>query len=173
MAKKYINKRKVKRTVSEQLLNGKSKSEILTELEDIYYEKDILIKIIVGTPSPEIRKKLNLLNTVLGIAAIAIVIFRFQVFGIDYVGSGLTLLTLILGISVFSYEALSYRLISLLCLITLIRYFMNYEANIFLLVDFGLTVVIITLGLYLGTKLFPNYGVLGPKKDNDGKPIID
>jgi hypothetical protein len=173
MTKKYINKKEVKRTVAEELQNGKSKNEILSELEEVYYEKDILMKIIAGTPNPEKRKKLKLLNIILGIAAIVIVLFRVLAFGIDYVGSGLTLLTLILGISIFSYEAISYRLISVICVITFIRYFMNYGISTFLLIDLGLTAVIVSLGFHLGSKLFPNYGILGPTKDGDGKPIFD
>ncbi|MEQ8685292.1 MAG: hypothetical protein RIE86_08365 [Imperialibacter sp.] len=173
MEKKYVSKKDVKRIASDELQKGRTKTEILAELTDVYYEKDLLAKFIAGTPHPETKNKLKLVNILLAIISIVIVAFRFLVFGIDYIGSGLTILTLIMGISIFTFEATSYRLLSIVCIMTFVRYFMNYGISQYLLVDLGLTLVIAVLGFYLGSKLFPNYGILAVKKDSHGAPILE
>jgi hypothetical protein len=173
MTKKYINKKEVRRKISQDLQEGKAKSQILAELEDVYYDKDQLTKLVLSTPHPDIRKKFNRQNMVLGILAIALVLFRFWSLGVDYAGSGLSILTLFMAISIFSYDAISYRLMAIISLITFVRYISRYESNSYIMIDFLMTAFIVGFGFHLGNKLFPKYGIFGPKKDNNGKVIFD
>lgn len=173
MEKKYINKSEVKRKISQDLHEGKTKSQVIAELEEVYYDKDQLTKLVLSTPHPDNKRKFKQQNMLLGILGIALVLFRFWSFKADYAGSGLSLLTLIMAISVFSYEAISYRLIALISIITCLRYVSNYKSNSYVMIDLVITIVIVGLGFYLGSKLFPKYGILGPKKDSNGKIMID
>jgi hypothetical protein len=142
-------------------------------LEDVYYDKDQLTKLVISTPHPDSRKKFKQKNILLGVLGVALVLFRFWSFRVDYAGSGLSILTLIMAISVFSYEAISYRLIAIISIITCLRYISKYESNSYIMIDLVATAVIVGLGFHLGSKLFPKYGILGPKKDSNGKVMID
>jgi hypothetical protein len=173
MTKKYIDKSEVRRSISGGLQAGKSKSQILSELEDIYYGKDQLMKLVVSAIHPDIKKKFKLQNTLLGILGIALVLFRFWAFKIDYAGSGLSILTLVMAISVFSYEPVSYRFIAIISMITFLRYVSSYQFNSYLAIDLVMSAGIVGLGFYLGSRLFSNYGIFGPKKDDNGNPVID
>ncbi|HYG01954.1 MAG TPA: hypothetical protein VD927_05875 [Chryseosolibacter sp.] len=173
MEKKYIDKRQVRSKICQELLEGKAKSEILAELENLYYDKDQLTKLVINTPQPRNKKKYKFQNLLLGILGVALVLFRFWSFRADYAGSGLSIVTLIMAISVFSYEAISYRLIAIVSIITCLKYISNYDSHGFIIIDLIMTVVIVGLGFHLGSKLFPKYGILGPKKDSNGNVVVD
>ncbi len=159
--------------IAQDLAAGKAKTQIIAELEEVYYDKDQLTKLVISTPHPDSKKNFKLPNLLLGIMGIGLVLFRFWSFRADYAGSGLSILMLTLAISVFSYEAISYRLIAIVAIITCLRYISQYESNSYIIIDLMTTAVIVGLGFHLGNKLFPKYGILGPKKDSNGKVAVD
>lgn len=173
--KKHINKKDVKLLVADGLRNDRSKKDILNELVELYSDSEGLVKIVAATPNPSIQEKAKYLNLLFGILTLSIVGFRFLVFGLDYVGSGLTILTLYFGITVFSYDAMAYRGIAVIAIIGFLKFFMNsnFETSSIILIDLVLTVLILRLGFHLGELLFPNYGLLGPEKDEEGKTILE
>jgi hypothetical protein len=173
MTKKHPDKDEIKTRISNDLRIGKSRSQILSDLESEYYDLDHLAKLVVGTANPEVKENYKGYNVVLGILVLSLVGFRFFVFRIDYAGSGLSILTLIMGLSIFKYEAIAYRLIGIISIATFLRYVFSFDFDRLLITDFVMSVSVVALSFYLGVKLFPQFGILGPKKDGNGNYVID
>jgi hypothetical protein len=45
-------------------------------------------------------------------------------------------------------------------------------SGIYGIIDWVIVIAICVLSFYLGNKLFPNYGLLGPKKDSAGNILL-
>lgn len=173
MSKKHPDKNEIKTKVSQELRHGRTRSQILVDLENEYYDRDYLVKLVVGTLHPDLKQKYKLYNRALGVLVIALVLFRFLVFKIDYAGSGMSILALMMGLSIFTYEPIAYRLVGTIAIATFLRYLFSFDFNALVIIDLIMTVVVVALSFYLGSRLFPMYGILGPKKDDNGMVVVD
>jgi hypothetical protein len=186
-----MNKKEVFEIIKTSLNDGKSHEQIFKELTQSYHDKNMLVKLIAMFPTNERKEKYRRLNYVL---------FSFLI--LTAVLKVLTSLSLLLSISPYSLlliffiplinvwlaievwkmRGYIYRIIGLLgisgiCLSLQNSFPTEGSVNFSIIATQFLIIIlifgpIIFLGFYLGKKMFPNYGLMGPKKDTNGNYVF-
>jgi len=183
MSKKSINKKEVIKVIGEKVNQGVSRTEILNELSEKYFDKKTLSMLIAATPDPTRIEKYKLLNNILlGLIFITIIskillgLFIFSQVSIALIP--LAFLFPILNI-LFAFEVSRYKgyIYNILGIITLAGIFNMLgkmgENGVFGIIDIIIGLLIAGLAFYVGNKMFPNYGLIGPKKNSKGEIILE
>jgi membrane-bound ClpP family serine protease len=173
MEKKYFDRKELKKIINSELEKGVSKSDLLQKLDEQYHEKDLIEKLLASITRPELRKQYATLNFILGIAGISLITLRVITQGFSIIGGGFMFFSLVLTFMVFRFEGVTYRLLGAFTAITTLLTVSKYEGNYLLFADLILSISVIGLAFHLGLKLFPNYGLYSPKKDVNGKLVLE
>ena len=182
MSKKSINKKEVIKVIGEKVNQGVSRAEILNELSEIYFDRKSLSILIAATPDPTKIEKYKLLNNILlGLIFITIIskiLLEFFIF--SQVSIALTLgaflfpiLNFMFAFEVSKYKGYIYNILGMITVAGIFNVLGKINENIFFgVVDIMIGILIAGLAFYLGNKIFPNYGLVGPKKDSKGEIIL-
>ena len=183
MKKKGINDKEVNSLIEKKIKEGKSRSEILEELSEIYYDRKKLANLIALTPKPERRKKYKIYNDILLLLLILTIFSRLLIgvlvladisifatpFAFIY-----PLITLYFAIEVSKFRAYIYKILGLLALISVGDTIIKVEDfNFFFLLNLSIGIAVTFLTFYVGNKVFPNYGFGGPKEDEKGNILLE
>jgi hypothetical protein len=180
---KRHDKKEAMKTIQIRLEQGRPRKEILEELAGIYDSRSSLAELIARTPDPKKKEKYKLLNYILVffllLSVAASVYAGIKSFAEEPVEavivSVITLLILtFLIIEVLRFNGYIYGLLTFLLLLGLITDLIRrseWEKGdlIGILLLFAFT----GLAFYLNRKIFPNYGIFGLKKDNNGDYLLE
>lgn len=181
MAKQEISKNELLELIDEQLKSGKSKKEIFRALTSQYGDQDRMAKLVALFPTEEDRKKYEILNSVLvyillglGLMKIVLVLSSTEQFtGLSYLFLLLLpALNILFAMEVKKMRASIYRILAVLTAMGFLRSLQHVQPDAYFLIDVFFVIVIIGLSLFLASKMFPNYGFTGPKKDAKGKYLV-
>lgn len=180
MLKKVINYREVNLLIQEKLRNGISRSQILSQLSEIYYEKKTLARLIAMNVSPQKRANYRSLNNLLlGLVFMSLVLkclFSFAILApnpFGYFAVVVLLINTFMFVSVFNYNGSVYGMLVLTGIMTLIKVLPAFESmNNWALLDVAVTISGVALAYYLKVKMFPQLGWIMPKEGDGGKIIL-
>lgn len=183
MSKKSIDRKDVLKTLKLGLSEGKSRQEILDELSEQYFDRKTLSTIIAMTPDQKTIDKYRLLNnllllllllsitakTIIGIVLLS----SISIFLIPFVFI-FSLVNILFTIEVAKYKGYIYNILGILTLAGLLKLLSSIDIyGKGILIDVAIGLAIALLSFYLGKKMFPNYGLFGPKKDMNGNVILE
>jgi hypothetical protein len=183
MNKKSLNAKEVNRTIQSQLEKGISRQEILNELGEIYFDKKSIARLIASIPDTQRKLKFRALNNVLLGLLIATIITKILV-GIAILSNVslfmipiaflLPIITILFAYEVANFKGYIYRILGILAIAGILKMLSDMESsNITLvLIDVFVSLIIAGLAFYIGNKVFPNYGLFGPKKALDGQFLL-
>ena len=87
---------------------------------------------------------------------------------------GLTIVLALFAFEVNKFNGAIYRGIALIAGVSALRFLVLWQGGEpWVLFDFVNMILITTSGLYLGTQMFPNMGLFGPKKDELGNAKLE
>jgi len=185
MAKKSVSKhrKEVISQIQEQIDNGVPKKEIFDKLNEDYFDKSTILNLVASAIDSKTKSKYKgLNNTLLGLLVFTILLK--VLFGIILVTQLsiyalpailiLPLVNVYFAFEVSRYTGYIYRILGLLTIAGMMQTVSRHEGDIILLlIDLGIGATIAGLSFYLGSKMFPNFGFFGVKKDEEGNPILD
>lgn len=180
MLKKVINYKEVNLLIQEKLKRGVSKSQILSQLSEVYYEKETLAKMIATNVSPQKRANFRPLNNLLlGLLLLSLILkflFSFSILVPNPFGY-FAILVLMINIlmigSVFKYNGSVYGILVIFGAFLLVKTLPDFATlNNWALLDLCTTICITVLAYYLKTKMFPQLGWILPKTGKGGKIIL-
>ena len=182
MTKKSINRKEVVKTIETRLQENIPRKEILEELSEQYFDKKTISTLIASTPDNQTKEKFMILNNILLGLLILTIVFKILVAITLFSSISLYLIPIAFLIPIFSiwfafevskFKGYIYNLLGLFAIISIFKVLGNLgESGTFGLIDIIIVVAIAGLSFYLGKKIFPNYGLFGPKKDSDGNVIL-
>ena len=182
MTKKSINRKEVTKTIETRLQENIPRKEILEELSEQYFDKNTISTLIASTPDNQIKEKFKTLNNILLGLLILTIVFKIFV-GITLLSSIslylipiaflIPFISIWFAFEVSKFNGYIYKSLELLAIASIFKALGNLgESGTFGLINIVIVVVIAGLSFYLGNKIFPNYGLFGPKKDSDGNIIL-
>ncbi|NVO09785.1 MAG: hypothetical protein HXX16_07485 [Bacteroidales bacterium] len=183
MSKKSIDRKEVLKTLKLRLSEGKTRQEILEELSEQYFDRKSLSIFIASTPDQKTIDKYKILNNILllllllSIAAKTIVgivlLSSISIFLIPFVFI-FSLVNIFFTIEVSKFKGYIYNILGILTLAGILKLLSNFDVyGKGILIDVAIGLVIALLSFYLGRKMFPNYGLFGPKKDANGNMMLE
>ena len=162
MSKKSINKKEVNKSIQEKVNQGISRTEILNELSEIYFDKKTLSLLIAAIPDPTRKEKYKLLN----LAQVSIGLTPFAIL--------MPIINIYFALEVSKYKGYIYNILGLLTIAGILNTMTQLnESGLYGIADLIFGLLIAGLAFYLGNKLFPNYGLRGPKKNTNGEIILE
>ncbi len=182
MTKKSLNKKEALKTIQIRLEENKPRQEILDELSEQYYDKITISALIASTPYPQTSKKYKSINNIL-LGLLGLTIALKIVTGI-LIFSSISLLLmpfafLLPVIAIWFAREVSkckgyiYNPLGLLSIASILKTVGNLgTSGIYGILDILMVIAIAAVSFYLGNKMFPNYGLLGPKKDQAGNILL-
>jgi hypothetical protein len=175
---KKISKKETLKLISLGIENGETKQEIFNRLSTEYSDSDTIAKLVATFPDPELKAKYDGINNIL--FALLIITGILKVIAVlpimlNNTGLGLIMilivpiLNILFAIEVKRTRGPIYRALGALAIVGILKSFQHIEdSGNWILIDVGLLAIISGLSFYIGSKMFPNYGFMGPKKDNSG-----
>lgn len=170
-------KKEVLSLIKVRLEEGKSRSEIRTELHNAYTEKSSVDKIIAMAANPETKERFKLLNNILLIFLVLSLIGNFYL-GIVYFADkpiqAIIGLPLVLALFVYfiygvvKFKADVYFEVIYLSIISLVLFLPKITIfGVFEIVEIALTITLTGCAIFLRIKLFPTYGLFGQTKSKN------
>lgn len=176
--KKIISKNELSLLVINLLKGGKSKQEIFDELVQEYSMDDSLMKTIAELPEHLAKERYRILNVILVITVVILGIMQttgaFLLMNTSNLKEKIFLFAVPLigfffAIQIYKMKGIMYRILAAVSVGGLIKVMQSLmDSGVGSYIEIGLDIIIICLSLYLGTKMFPNYGFNGLKKDEKG-----
>ncbi|MBL7973319.1 MAG: hypothetical protein JNJ85_00305 [Candidatus Kapabacteria bacterium] len=181
--KKSLNRKEVMNLINDRLKNGISRQVLLEELAEQYYDKKTIAMLIASTINPVTKEKYRTVNMILFSLLVLSIIIKILI-GIAQFSSislyliPIAFLTPILSIlfasEVLKFRGYIYNILGIIAVASLLNTLSKMsDAGIYEVLDIVLIAAIIALSFYLGNKMFPNYGLLGPKKDSNGNILLE
>ncbi len=177
-----MNRKQVIKEIDEFLRRGQSKEDIFKELSQKYHEEDMLAKLICMFPAKERREKYKNLNNALFYILILTALLKVLVswpilLSVSPYAILIVLIVPLLNIwfatEVWKMRGYIYRILGLFAIYGIFESAEGFfKQGAWILLDVALLGVIAILSFYMGSKLFPNYGFFGPKKDSNGKYVL-
>ena len=179
MSKKSINKKEVNKTIKEKIDQGIPRIEILDELSELYFDKKTLSKLIASTPNPKRLKQYKLPNNILlGLLIITIIskiLIGFSLF--SQISIALTpfaiflpIINILFAFEVARFKGYIYNILGIISIASILNMLGEIsDHGIYGTIDIIIGLLIAGLAFYIGNKMFPNYGLFGPKKDSKGE----
>ena len=182
MKKKSINRKEVTKAIEMGLQENTPRKVILEELSEQYFDKKTISTLIASTPNTQTKEKYKALNNILLGLLILIIVFKILI-GITLLSSiSVYLLPIAFLMPFFSiwfafevskFKGYIYNLLGLFAIISIFKALGDFgESGTYGLIDIIIAIAIAGLSFYLGNKIFPNYGLFGPKKDSEGNIIL-
>ncbi|MCC5916225.1 MAG: hypothetical protein JJU02_02740 [Cryomorphaceae bacterium] len=183
MKKKFIDMKEVNRQIDKGLKDDLPRQKILEELSEVYFERQTLATLIAMKPVPERKKKFKPYNNILlGLLVLTIllkiligilVLPDISIYIIPF-ALILPLLTVFFAIEVSKYKAYIYKPLGLLAIVGTGGSLRNYESiDFWFMIQLSIGLLIVCLSFYTGKKMFPNYGLMGPKRDQNGNISLE
>jgi hypothetical protein len=183
MTKKSINRKEVSQIIEARLQENISKKEILNELSEQYFDKKTISTLIASTPDAQTKEKFKPLNSLL-IGFLVLTIVLKILIGIALLSSIsmvlipfaflIPFISVLFAFEVSKFKGYIYNILGLLAIASIFKALGDLgDAKTLGLIDISIVAAIAGLSFYLGHKMFPNYGLLGPKKDNQGNIILE
>lgn len=180
--KKHASKKALLKLITEGTQTGESKLELHHRLSSAYYDSDLIAKLIAAFPNKDLKEKYKGLNNslfiLLLITAILKVLSALPIlldnprFGIIFFFL-LPIFNIWFAIEVKKTRGYIYRILGILAIAGIFRSIAQLnEQGAFALIEIGLLILISALSFFLGIKMFPNYGLSGPKIDNSGNWVL-
>jgi hypothetical protein len=182
MTKKSLNKKEAIKTIQDRIQANTPRQEILNELSELYYDKNTISALIASMIDPQTKEKYKTLNNLL-LGLLALTIIAKILIGIVLFSSlspllipiafVIPILTIWFALEVSKFRGYIYNILGILAsggILKSIGYIK--ETGIYGILDVVLVIAICVLSFYLGNKMFPNYGLLGPKKDKEGNILL-
>ena len=182
MTKKSLNKKEAIKTIQDRIQANTPRQEILNELSELYYDKNTIAALIASIIDPKSKEKYRTLNnlllgllvsTIIAKILIGIVLFSSLSPLLIPIAFVLPILTIWFALEVSKFRGYIYKILGILAsggILKSIGYIK--ETGIFGILDVVLVIAICVLSFYLGNKMFPNYGLFGPKKDKEGNILL-
>ncbi len=177
------NRQEALKTIQTQLQEGRPRKEILEELSNIYNDKSSLVRLIAMTPDSKTKDKYQLLNycllCILILSLISEMYTGYLLFAEKpyqtIIASFIVLLLYIAFIYLVSkYRGYIYSQIALLgILFIILGLIRDFELGIWNIIGVSLVLIYAGLAFYLSKKMFPNYSLLGLKKDQNGDYLLE
>ena len=182
MTKKSLNKKEALKTIQDSIRANTPRQEILDALSEQYFDKNSIAALIASTIDPQTKAKYKGLNNLL-LGLLALTILAKILVGIVLLSSVspllipmaffLPVLTIWFALEVSKFKGYIYKILGLLAIGSIFMSINTIEASgIYGIIDWVIVIAICVLSFYLGNKLFPNYGLLGPKKDSAGNILL-
>jgi hypothetical protein len=182
MYKTSIKRKEVYKFIKARLAEGMKRTDILTDLNQRYYDKVTLCKMIAAVPEmATIKKYRNWNNMLLGLLiftiVIKIIIGVLLVSGISWylmpLATIFAIITVLFTLKVAKFRGYIYNLLGLFAIANMFKLISDLESTgIWGHLDLAIGASIAALAFFLGHKMFPHYGLFGPKKDEDGKLML-
>ena len=184
-----MTNKEIRKAAKQSILSGKSKQETFEALKGTSYHSvqsiEKMAKIIRNIPSLQARKKYKSLNVVLIVLLSLTVLFKMMS-GIPIIIENgikwfpilfiLPIINILLLVGVATYSSGSHKGVALFTFLGLFQLIGNIVGEKFeplILIDFAIAAGLIGLGLYLNSKLFPDYLTVKERyQDNAGKNRI-
>lgn len=176
--KTSINRKEVLAFTEAELSAGKSKQSIFEELSEKYFDSKVLAGYIASVPNPELRERYTPLNTLLVLLLVVAAIDRFFVLlpilaqrstYTLFISVLAPLFNLWLARAVWKMRGTVYRVVFILAALATMRSLdVIVDGNLWASVSVVLLLAISGLSLYVNSKLFPNVGLGGVRKDSEG-----
>lgn len=163
---------------------GNDDQSIYNELTTRFEDKKAIAKLIIGSPTPEAKKKNKNLNTLLFALIATTIVFKIiTAFLLTFNQGGLfaglfifiyPLINIYIAFGVFNYLPTVYNLGAILSLISCFKILLGIKENlIYGSIDLLLAATMLMLFFKLKDNLFPNYKPNDLKTDSAGHYIID
>lgn len=171
------------RRAREAVHAGQDRRQVYDSLKDQIRRPVKLAVAIANIPTPELRAKYRVLNTVLfvllllaALSKLLSVFAMFQDFGV-LPALGVALLGLLIpvacAVEVYRFSGQIYLLIPIFCLLGLTQILRRYDGDLVgALIDGAFLLLIAALSLVIKFKVFPNIGIGGVKKDAQGQYLF-
>lgn len=185
MTKKSISKyrKEILKEIETKLNEGIPRQQILDELSEVYFDKSTIAKLIASTTDDKTKANNKSLNNIL-LGFLTVTIISKIILGISLLSNAsiyllpivilFPLINIWFAVEVSKYKGYIYKILALLTIAGMIKMIGNYEGETALMfIDFGIGFAITGLSFYLGNKMFPNYGLFGPKKDEKGNLLLE
>lgn len=182
MSKKELDKKRAKQLIIEDWEKGQTNQEIYFTLSEQYYDKKAIALLITGTATENQKKKYKFLNSILLFllgSTILLKVWMIVFLSLDVKNLWLLLsvfivpiLNILFFISVAKYEAQAYRFCAFFAVYGFLNTAMKSQDSTDILISFILCGLITYLGLFLDSKLFPNYKPFNLRKGTNGDYII-
>lgn len=185
MSKQSISgkRKEIQRRIENQLHQGKSRQEILEDLSKEYFDPSTLARFVATTADQATKVRYKALNTIL-LGLLGITILGKLTLGASLMSQSggtafplvmlLPLINIWLAVEVSKYRGYIYKILGLITIASLLQTIDKYGGEgVWLLADLGIGIAIAGLAFYLGNKMFPNYGLFGPKKDKNGDFLLE
>ena len=183
MTKKSINRKEIYKTIQTRLEDSVSREKILEELSEKYYDKKTISTLIASTPDPQTKEKFKVLNNLLlGLLILTIIIKILT--GIQILSTISMILipvaflipfiSIWFALEIYKYKGYIYNILGILAIASIFKIISEIgESGVYGIIDLLIGLSIAGLSFYLGKKMFPNYGLFGPKKDTEGNIILE
>jgi hypothetical protein len=180
MNKKSLNRKEANKTIQEKIAKGVSREQILNELCEQYYDKSSIAKLIASTPDPMKKEQYNkfnfallamLLMTILAKIWVGITVLSTVSLFLIPLAFAFPLLYILFAFEVANFRGYIYRILGLIAIAGIFKILsdLNDSNIVFVLIDIVLSLIIAAIAFYIGHKVFPNYGLLGPRKYSNGE----
>jgi hypothetical protein len=183
MNKKSLNAKEVTKKIKSELDQGVSRLTILNALCEIYYDKKSIAKLIASTPDPLKRTKYQTLNNIL-LGLLVITIITKILIGMAVLSTVslylipaaflLPIISILFAFEVAKFRGYIYKILGILAIAGILKMLSNIgKSDIILLsIDVCVSLIIACLAFFIGAKVFPNYGLFGPKKGSDNEILL-
>ena len=180
---KRNDKKEALRFIQNELDTGKSKKEIFQAMSGNHYEKLALSRIIANIPDPNKKERCKVLNYILlSLIVFSIIPNVFEARSMFIEQPYQTIIASILLVFLYYYfivgvirfKGFVYSQIVLFAIIILILNlddFLNLE--IWEIIGIVIVLIFAGLALYLKSRMFPNHGLLGLKRDKEGNYLLE
>lgn len=188
MTKKSINPKEIQRIIQEKIQANIPRKEILNELSEQYYDKNMISLMIASTVDPYLKVKYKSWNNILmGLLVLSIIskiidgVLLFSTY--TSLMSSLTALTIsfsiiipllfaVLIVEVSKFRGNIYNFVGGLAIAGIFQSISNIqELELYALISIVLCLIISVLSFYLKRKLFPHFSFFGLKKDKEGNVL--
>lgn len=182
MTKKSLSTKEAIKIIQNRIQDNIPRQEILNELSEEYYGKTTISALIASTIDPQTKEKYKTLNNLL-LGLLVLTIITKILVGIILLSSlslflipiafVIPILTIWFALEVSKYKGYIYNSLGILAIASIFNLIGNIgESGIYGIIDVVVAIAICGLSFYLGNKMFPNYGLSGPKKDKDGNLLL-
>lgn len=182
MTKKSLNKKEVIKTIQNRIQDNVPRQEILNDLSEQYHDKTTISALIASTIDPKTKEKYKTLNNLL-LGLLVLTIIAKILVGIVSLSSlspllvlfafVIPIITIWFAFAVLNFKGYIYNILGLLAIAGIFTTNRTIIASgIYGIIDVVIALSISGLSFYLGKKMFPNYGIFGPKKDAEGNILL-
>jgi len=179
----FLTDNDIMRITEEGLDQGKTKQEILEELSLRHDRKEYLAQIITRIPDPALKRRYKAPNQVLVVLLIVLGMLNLGMLLLAifsrarhlsaFDAPAIPLLMMLFVASLHKMRSPVHRPLALISLVGILHASRLMPVHpIWSFVNIALLITIGGLLYYIGPRLFPNAGFMGPRKDENGNYVL-